>query len=230
MSELLITAAAGVGAGAGCAFAATSVLLNRAQARVEAMGRALARARYEATHDELTGLVNRAGLLAHLAELESSDESYAVMVLDLNGFKTINDTYGHQAGDDVLGVLGDRLNSFVDGAGLAGRLGGDEFVLVIPSVSAERSTGMAHTVVMLLAQGVELDTTTVFVTASVGLVHAERGSCPAELLHAADLAMYEAKWDGREVVAAAGPAPVVPRPRQRLRERVAARVLSGVAR
>jgi diguanylate cyclase (GGDEF)-like protein len=169
-------------------------LLRRAYATIRQL-------RYAATHDDLTGLVNRAGLLADLAARASQGGSYAVALVDLDGFKPINDTYGHDMGDKVLRVIADRLAALAaEAGGLAARLGGDEFVLVTPSPSSRLSRvhGVdAHEVIAkpMCVGGLVLE-----VRASVGVVHALPGDPADELLRAADMAMYRAKVDTSGVV------------------------------
>jgi diguanylate cyclase (GGDEF)-like protein len=87
---------------------------------------------HQATHDPLTGLPNRAHLVGYAEQL--TDRQVAVLLLDLNGFKQINDRYGHAAGDQVLYEVGVRLTATLGRHGLAGRLGGDEFLVLLPDV------------------------------------------------------------------------------------------------
>jgi diguanylate cyclase (GGDEF)-like protein len=156
-------------------------------------------------HDELTGLANRR-LLFSLAPpvLRDWARRAAVVVLDLNGFKPINDQLGHAAGDEVLKVVAERL-SCCTGADLAARLGGDEFAVIITDPHAEQRHGWwqrhAETLSQTIAEPMAVAGHTVRVTASIGIapVHAE-GPID-ELLHCADQAMYEAKQSGRDFVA-----------------------------
>ncbi|MEU7935284.1 GGDEF domain-containing protein [Micromonospora echinofusca] len=194
----------------------------------------LAEAHRDATTDPLTGLANRAGLASALANL--AGEPYDVAIVDLDGFKQVNDTLGHDAGDAVLVEVAARLSAAideVDGAVVA-RLGGDEIVLVCPSpapiahlLGTEVMRALAAPVV--LPGGREL-----VVRASVGAVSAMVGDEPSRVLRAADLALYEAKANGGDQVAEYGRVldlPVVEtRPVVRLREMTeTARVLGGAA-
>ncbi|XVU28504.1 diguanylate cyclase domain-containing protein [Actinoplanes sp. CA-054009] len=140
--------------------------------------------RHRATHDALTGLANRSLLEQRLDEMPP-DETVSVLLIDLDGFKPINDKHGHHAGDQVLVAVADRLSAF---GGLAARLGGDEFVLVIYSDLPDKSD-----VTRAIAEPIWITATQqVTVGASVGVA---TGS-PSEggrLLREADAAMYEAK-------------------------------------
>ncbi|SCF50016.1 diguanylate cyclase (GGDEF) domain-containing protein [Micromonospora carbonacea] len=194
----------------------------------------LAEARRQAAIDPLTGLANRSGLAEALADL--AGEPYDLVMCDLDGFKQVNDTYGHDAGDAVLVEVAARLSDAideVDGAVVA-RLGGDEIVLVCPSpapiagiLGAEVVRALAAPVV--LPGGRELP-----VRASVGAVSAMAGDDPSRVLRAADLALYRAKAAGGDQVAEYDRAADLPaieqRPVVRLRELAGtARALGGVA-
>src|SRR4051794_37163084 len=162
-------------------------MLRRAYATIRQL-------RHAATHDALTGLANRAGLLADLAARASRRGSYAVAVIDLDGFKPINDTYGHDMGDRVLQVVADRLAAVAaEAGGLAARLGGDEFVLVAPSPSSRLSRVHGVDAHEAIAKPMHVGGLVLEVRASVGVVHALPGDPADELLHAGDIAMYRAK-------------------------------------
>ncbi|MFI6134009.1 GGDEF domain-containing protein [Micromonospora sp. NPDC051141] len=194
----------------------------------------LAQVRRDAMTDPLTGLLNRLGLFAVLGEL--GGESYDLALVDLDGFKQVNDTYGHHAGDAVLVEVAARLSEAideVDGAAVA-RLGGDEIVLVCPS-PAPIAHLLGTEVVRCLAAPITLpDGQDLMVRASVGVVSAMVGDQPARVLRAADLALYRAKAAGGDQVAEydriAELPPVETRPVVRLREMTeAARALGGAA-
>lgn len=146
----------------------------------------LAAARHAAHHDPLTGLLNRAGL-THTWEAVSGRGITGVMVIDLDRFKPINDTYGHAAGDRVLRVIGARLTRF----GWAARLGGDEFVVLYTGTSTAAAAAAAA---VEAARPIRLTPTglQVRVTASVGLALGP-GPDLSAALGAADAAMYRAK-------------------------------------
>jgi diguanylate cyclase (GGDEF)-like protein len=174
---------------------------------------ALAAARRQACTDPLTGLGNRAALSAELAARASRGEPYALLLLDLDGFKPVNDVYGHAAGDAVLAEIGRRLAAMAAPCGFAARLGGDEFVLIAPVVvtvvgPVPAVRRLAHDVVRVVARPVRVGGQDLTVAASVGIAYALPGTragtassmAPHEVLHRADVAMYRAKTGRLRVV------------------------------
>ena len=159
--------------------------------------------RHAALHDPLTGLPNRAlalDRLAHaLARRQRERIDVAVFVLDLDRFKTINDSFGHAAGDDVLLALGPRLTAAVRVTDTVARLGGDEFVVICPDVDAGRGvTEVAERLAAAVARPLILDSGEHFFTVSTGIaLAATRSDTPASLLGDADAAVYRAKARGR---------------------------------
>jgi diguanylate cyclase (GGDEF)-like protein/PAS domain S-box-containing protein len=154
--------------------------------------------RHRATYDELTGCLNRASTLAALHEALGlrTGRGTAVMFLDLNGFKMVNDRFGHAVGDRLLMLVADRLRTSVRGNDAIGRFGGDEFVVVCRDVAdADRARTIAEAVVAALnAATLEVDTEEIHPQASIGVAWAAPGTAAAESLIArADAAMYEAK-------------------------------------
>jgi diguanylate cyclase (GGDEF)-like protein len=161
--------------------------------------------RRQASHDSLTGLANRDLARQLLESSLASDQTGRVGLLfcDLDKFKAVNDRLGHEAGDDLLRQVADRLGGCLRGNDLLARLGGDEFLIVLPQVAdLEAVTLIGHRVLAALADPFELGMERVRVAASIGGVIGERGSSQAEvqagdLLRDADAAMYEAKNRGR---------------------------------
>ncbi len=157
-----------------------------------------------ATHDGLTGLPNRTLILDRVEQMlvraRRSQTPVAALFIDLDNFKSINDTLGHGVGDQLLRAVAARLEGVVRDIDALGRLGGDEFVVVAegmslaagPELIAERLLDALKQPFML--EGVER--TRLSVTASVGVAMGDR-SCAEELLRDADIAMYRAKWDGK---------------------------------
>ena len=157
-----------------------------------------------ATHDALTGLPNRTLILDRveqmLARSARGHTPVAAMFVDLDNFKSVNDTLGHGAGDELLRAVAARLDGVVRGADALGRLGGDEFVVISDGVSLKAGPELiAERVLDALKQPFNLgagEETRLTVTASVGIAMGERTSAE-ELLRDADIAMYRAKWDGK---------------------------------
>ena len=161
--------------------------------------------RYRSLHDPLTGLPNRRLYLQRLDEALQRSASdarsglVAVVFLDLDGFKYVNDSLGHHAGDLLLADVARRLTGAVRGADLTARFGGDEFALLCTDVAGEEEAlAIARRVNEVLAPPVPVGTAEFHVSASVGIAVAARGSRGGEaLLRDADAAMYSAKERGR---------------------------------
>ena len=160
------------------------------------------RLRFRALHDPLTGLPNRdlldEGLRRALARAGRSGTKVAVMFLDLDGFKDVNDRMGHAVGDELLRALAQRLESSARGGDIVSRLGGDEFVIVVEDVrNDEQAEASVARFLEEVRRPVVLGGAKVTLDASVGLVVAGTGDTPEEILRRADSAMYEAKRAGR---------------------------------
>jgi diguanylate cyclase (GGDEF)-like protein len=160
--------------------------------------RALAESRREARTDELTGLPNRRLFFERLAaslEPSPTPQHVAVLMIDLDRFKEINDSLGHHVGDDVLRQLGPRLTAAVGPTGTVARLGGDEFGMVLsPLVNPAAATELAERVRDVLLQPLQLDGLTLRVDASIGIALApDHGTTPDTILQKADVAMFAAK-------------------------------------
>jgi diguanylate cyclase (GGDEF)-like protein len=140
-------------------------------------------------HDELTGLANRRLFATLLPRLLDEDRAAAVVVLDLNGFKPINDTYGHETGDEVLRVVSRRMDAWGNGD-LVARLGGDEFAGVLTGGGWRSAIAI---LAATIAQPIPVLDRSLRVTASIGVAPTQRGTGWVELLRRADLAMYQAK-------------------------------------
>ncbi len=158
--------------------------------------------RHQAFHDSLTGLANRSLLhdrIQHaLAATDRSEGLVAICLCDLDGFKMVNDSLGHQYGDHLLTVASKRLTSIVRKADTVARLGGDEFaVLMDAAESREAAAEIAERIVDVLREPVEIDGHQLGMSASVGLAFGQPGKTPEELLSEADTAMYEAKAKGK---------------------------------
>jgi len=156
-----------------------------------------------ARYDQLTGLPNRSLGLERLAGAvarvrRSGTPSLAVLFIDVDGFKRVNDTYGHAAGDELLVALADRLRRAVRPADTVARFGGDEFVLVAENVNGVAGAeGLAERVCMIVQPPVQLGANDVTITISVGITLAGAGETADVLLAQADTALYRAKARGR---------------------------------
>jgi len=154
---------------------------------------------YEATHDSLTGLVNRRRFVEHVETLLASPEAppVAVVFVDLDAFKSVNDVHGHHCGDEVIRHIAARLTQAVGAAGLVCRLAGDEFVAATSGIDQPGVLALARTLQVAAGTPIALaDTRTIVVNASVGIAFATRPSTSEELLRDADMAMYRAKQRG----------------------------------
>ena len=152
--------------------------------------------------DSLSGLPNRGVLLSRVAECLDRKEPFALLMLDLDGFKDVNDTLGHRAGDRVVKEVAVRLLSCAKSIDTVARLGGDEFAVLMPSetVLSQIEHG-AQCMLKAIAAPITIDAQPTHVTASIGIaVYPSDGVDVGDLLSAADLAMYEAKAQGRNCV------------------------------
>ena len=157
-----------------------------------------------ATHDPLTGLPNRTLILDRveqmLARSARNKTPVAALFIDLDNFKTINDTLGHGVGDQLLCAVASRLGGVVRDVDALGRLGGDEFVVIAEELSLDAGPELvAERLLEALKHPFKLgenEETRLTVTASVGVAAGKR-DCAEELLRDADIAMYSAKWDGK---------------------------------
>jgi diguanylate cyclase (GGDEF)-like protein len=170
--------------------------------------------RHLAFHDPLTGLPNRRLLTRDLtraiARARRHQQGLAVMFIDLDHFKWINDSQGHAVGDRVLAEVAARLQQTVRSGDALARLGGDEFMLVLEDMSSRHdAAAMARKAIAAIAQPIDVEGRSVSVSASIGIaLFPDAGQDAASLMHAADLAMYRAKGHGRQTFAfwLAGPA------------------------
>ncbi len=160
--------------------------------------------RFQAEHDALTGLYNRSVLAARLDEATttmSEEQPIAVLMLDLNRFKEVNDTLGHPVGDRMLQILAERFKAALPDAEVVSRLGGDEFaVLLTGDVSRASAMDAARRIAKVTEQKLEIDRLKLAVSASIGVVLGpEHGDTADEMLRHADIAMYGAKRKGESV-------------------------------
>ena len=156
--------------------------------------RALGDARRQALTDDLTGLGNRRRFGQQLDEAAAGQRSFAVLLLDLDRFKQVNDNLGHRLGDELLRMIGPRLARCLRSGDLLARLGGDEFGLLLPGAGHEQAVTVAERVRAALQEPFQLAGVTLHIDVSIGIaLSGHHGSVADVLLHAADTAMYEAK-------------------------------------
>jgi len=155
--------------------------------------------RYQATHDALTGLGNRAALTDALDDVFAAHGSSAptLLLLDLDGFKDVNDALGHPVGDAALIIVAGRLRQSVPAPVVLSRIGGDEFAVLLDNVSETDARSLADRICHALRQPYQLGDRTVRMSASIGLVPATAAT-PTEALRDADVALYAAKGAGRD--------------------------------
>ncbi len=153
---------------------------------------------HRATHDQLTGLRNTYGLQLALAPMLAADEPFAVLFVDLDHFKDVNDCFGHAIGDRLLQAVAKRLRRGAPPGALLARNGGDEFVVIVPRCEAAQASAAAAQVVDALRQPIIIATTEHRSGASVGIaMYPEHGLERDDLLRRADIALYESKRRGR---------------------------------
>ena len=171
---------------------------------------------HQVLHDQLTGLPNRTlmeELIGHaLAASGRTGTLVAVLFVDLDHFKQINDTHGHQAGDDILQIAARRMQNAVRTTDTVGRISGDEFIISCEGINPADGAPLAATLQALtavgqrirhhIAQPIEVlhSPTPITLTASIGVAVTTDRPTPAELIHTADQAMYQAKTGGRDHV------------------------------
>jgi diguanylate cyclase (GGDEF)-like protein/PAS domain S-box-containing protein len=158
------------------------------------------RLRHEATHDPLTGLANRA-LLDERIRVDPAaglmaEEPVAILAVDLDDFKTINDTRGHAIGDRLLNVVSDRLVHSVRVVDTVARVGGDEFAILLPGASRTLAAGLAARILEVFSEPLHIDGNWLAVHASIGVAVGQREDAEV-LLRASDASMYEAKQQGK---------------------------------
>ncbi len=173
---------------------------------VTAYRQAVAKSEHLSRHDTLTGLPNRMFFQERLAEAmgdAAQVENLAMLLIDLDGFKAVNDTHGHGAGDKLLCKMAHRLQKTVRADDMVARLGGDEFGILLCGGSALRQATLrvAEAVCRAVASPVRIEEVNADVSASIGIAYfSETGITPNELMRRADLAMYNMKRGGRNGV------------------------------
>jgi diguanylate cyclase (GGDEF)-like protein len=162
--------------------------------------------------DMVTGLPNRALLSDRLAQetarARRASSPFAVLMFDLDGFKKVNDTWGHAAGDRVLMLVGERVRRCVRASDTVGRLGGDEFLAILPETTLAGALGVAEKLRESLREPYPLDKAVASLSTSVGVsLFPAHGADPESLLRAADAALYRAKREGKDRIVVAPDVP-----------------------
>ena len=157
--------------------------------------------------DALTGISNRryfdTALQQYLAEFSRIGKPLGVLVLDIDHFKSVNDTYGHDIGDEVLKAVSNCMFEFTRYHDIAARLGGEEFAIVAPAMTAMELCALADRIRKAIAKlPLEIGNIRLRVTVSIGLASSRTGDTPVGLLKRADVALYQAKQQGRNRVCA----------------------------
>jgi len=160
------------------------------------------RMKYMAYHDPLTSLPNRVMFMDRIESLipqaKAAGEPFAVLFLDLDGFKNINDTLGHAAGDELLRMVGGRLIEFAGSKDIAARFGGDEFAILLPGADERETIESAKRIMELIGRPYVVNNLEVYISPSVGIsLYPRDGETADTLIKHADAAMYHAKSHGK---------------------------------
>jgi diguanylate cyclase (GGDEF)-like protein len=160
--------------------------------------------------DSLTGLANRLDLAESIdrvvENLEPGSPGIALLLLDLDGFKSVNDSFGHAIGDELLTMVARRIRGALRPTDIAARLGGDEFAVLIQRVNHAHALDAGQRVLDAVSAPFVLSRSTVVISASIGLVHAADARGSQDLMRDADVAMYRAKADGKNRIVSFEPA------------------------
>ncbi len=156
--------------------------------------------KYMAYHDSLTGLPNRNMFGRYLNKRLNSEETkeFAVLFLDLDRFKSINDTKGHTVGDQMLKEVADRLKTVVSKSGMVSRQGGDEFIILLENMGKDQVKEIGNRILSAFSQPIPLRNEDFFITPSIGIsLYPKDGEDQDTLIKHADTAMYLAKEKGK---------------------------------
>lgn len=187
---------------AGLMALAAAAMLRRVNEAARGLLASEARATHLALHDELTGLANRRlfseRLTLSLAQARRGGRPLAVVCLDLDRFKEVNDSFGHQAGDELVQVVGHTLQALCRAGDTLARLGGDEFAVLIPGASASDVAAFCERIIAALKTPLSIAGSQIHASCSMGVaVSTDAAASASELIRQADLALYRAKDLGR---------------------------------
>ncbi|MGA0600922.1 putative bifunctional diguanylate cyclase/phosphodiesterase [Caulobacter sp. KR2-114] len=153
---------------------------------------------HAARHDSLTGIMNRAGFVTELRErLDRSRQRQTVLMIDLDRFKSVNDTLGHDAGDDLVRKICTAMSAVVPAGGILARLGGDEFGVILEGATTQGIADFCGLILRICSQSRRVGGYEVQVSASIGVAHQGASASEVTLMRHADLALYAAKREGR---------------------------------
>lgn len=173
------------------------------QGRSSRLRESQSRLQHLAHHDVLSGLPNRAAFNAAVEETLAKSQA-AVLFVDLDRFKNVNDTLGHPVGDKLIAEVGSRLRSAAGTGVLVARIGGDEFTIIIPDPKMNLVEKLAENIVAAIRSPFEIDGQPILIGASIGIAVSSSGSDAQDLVRRADIALYHAKEAGRNQFAIFG--------------------------
>ena len=178
------------------------VLIKRLHTLNEKLNIELQKTTYAATHDGMTDLLNREYFFQRVkekvCEAERNEENFAIVFIDLDGFKEINDTFGHHYGDELLKTTATRIQQTVRKCDLVARLGGDEFAIILYEINDDQIEAFAKRLLNGIEKNIQIENREIHITASVGIsLYPEHGKLADKLVKAADTAMYQSKKSGK---------------------------------
>ncbi len=156
---------------------------------------------YLANHDELLGLLNRSSIVRFLTNNLKPDDIYSILMIDIDGFKDINENYGHQIGDKILINISNVLKKYALANNMVlGRYGGDEFLMLYRGKNLDQTSSAVKKIVSLFSQSFNADNVDVIMSASIGISNSDGETTPEQHVINAEIAMYEAKIRGKNMV------------------------------
>ncbi|MBP3240871.1 MAG: bifunctional diguanylate cyclase/phosphodiesterase [Oribacterium sp.] len=156
---------------------------------------------YLANHDELLGLLNRSSIVRFLTNNLKPDDIYSILMIDIDGFKDINENYGHQIGDKILISISNVLKKYALANNMVvGRYGGDEFLMLYRGKNLDQTSSAVKKIVSLFSQTFTADNVNVIMSASMGISNSDGETTPEQHVINAEIAMYEAKIRGKNMV------------------------------
>ena len=156
---------------------------------------------YQAQHDEFLDVFNRRAMVEYLNDNVTMNQVYSIIMLDIDGFKDVNENYGHEAGDKILKTIADHLQSFCHANGMTlGRYGGDEFLIYCPSERLDENSKKICDLKKLFSQSFTSNGINIVLSASMGISNSDGLSYPEQHIINAEIAMYEAKERGRGMI------------------------------